>query len=442
MYLKDTIAAIATPSGEGAIAIIRVSGPDAERIAREVFVPSFGGSRHLASHRLYHGHVRDPRTRSIQDEVLLALMRAPKSYTGEDSMEIHCHGSPYVARTVLRVVLSRGARHAEPGEFTRRAFLNGRLDLAQAEGVLELIQATSEKAARVAFEQLGGGLSTEVTTLRENLVGLLVQVEAAIDFPEEDIVLANRNQLLESLHELIERVEVLIASYQWGKLIREGVRICILGRPNVGKSSLLNALLGEERGVSLDGLPAVLWDTAGIHDLAMGIEQLGVDRTRQKIEECDGVLLVLDGSSPLTADDEEAMQTVRKKRGLIAVNKADLPPKLKTAALTEFLPDWQRVAVSALEKRGLGALRQELRRCFLDSSTEPEVVVTNLRHKASLEQAKDNLQEACAAMNEGFPPEILAVGLQGARDSLEEVIGTVTNDEVLDRIFSQFCIGK
>lgn len=458
MYVTDTIAAIATPPGEGAIAIVRLSGADAERIAHEVFVPSAGALTGFASHKLYHGHVRDPRTQRVCDEVLLALMRGPRSHTGEDIVEIHCHGSPTVVRSVLRLVLSRGARHAAPGEFTRRAFLNGRLDLAQAEGVLELIQAHSEKAARVALGQLEGGLSGKVAALRESLLEILVQIEAAIDFPDEDIVLAHRGELLERLDELIEKVDNLIASYGWGKLIREGVRVCIVGRPNVGKSSLLNALLGEERAIvtsmpgttrdfieesiDLEGLPVVLCDTAGMRAGAEGVEQIGVERTRGKIQESDGVLLVLDGSEPVTADDLKAMHAVSSKSGLVAFNKADLPPQPAPRALPELLPDWPQVSVSAVTEEGLDALRRRLRQCFVDTSAEPELIVTNLRHKAALEQARDNLWAAYCALQQSLPPDLVAVDLQGARDSLAELIGTVTNDDVLDKIFSQFCIGK
>jgi len=458
MYVRDTIAAVATPAGKGGIAIVRLSGPDAERIATEIFTPSGKGTQAFVSHKLYHGTIRDPRTGTVCDEVLLASMRAPKSYTGEDSVEIQCHGSPYVVRSVLRLVLSRGARHAEGGEFTKRAFLNGRVDLAQAEGVLELIQANSEKAAGLALGQLGGGLSSEIGVLREDLVQVLVQIEAAIDFPEEDIELVHQAELRERVRGVIGNIEKLIASYRWGKLIREGVRICILGRPNVGKSSLLNALLGEERAivtdvpgttrdfieesVDLDGLPAVLWDTAGIRFEAEGIEQKGIDRSWAKVEDSDGVLMVLDGSCPITAEDQHIMRSLEAKTGLVVINKADLPQTVALSAIAESLAGWPQVSVSALKHHGLDTLKEALRRCFVESAAEPELIVTNLRHKAALERAKDSLDEVYSALANSMPPEMVAVDLQEARNSLEAIVGTVTNDEILDRIFSQFCIGK
>lgn len=455
MYRADTIAAVATPPGEGGVALVRLSGPDAERIGREVLVRKDMG---WESHRLYYGRVRDPDRGTVVDEVMFAFLRQPRSYTGEDTVEIHCHGGPYVVRQVLGLVLARGARHAEPGEFTKRAFLNGRLDLTQAEAVLDLIRSRTDKAAGVALGQMEGGLSQEVRALREQLVDTLVQVEAAIDFPEEEIELLQQAALAGKVTEVVDRLSALIDSYEWGRLIREGVRVCIVGRPNVGKSSLMNALLGVDRAivtatpgttrdfieetVNLDGLPVVLWDTAGIRGGTEGVERIGIDVTLERLEESEGCLLVLDGSAPLTPEDTEVMKRVGDRQGLAVVNKSDLGQRLTPAEVSETLPHLKQVRVSALTNQGLDELRTALRACFLDSSKESEIVVTNVRHKAALERARSSLSEVQRAMGQGMPPDIVAVDLQEARDNLAEIIGAVTNDDVLERIFSQFCIGK
>ena len=455
MYQADTIAAVATPPGEGGVAVVRLSGPDARRIGGEVLARK---DTEWESHRLYYGRVRDPEHGTVVDEAMFAFLREPRSYTGEDTVEIHCHGGPFVVRQVLGLLLAHGARHAEPGEFTKRAFLNGRLDLAQAEAVLDLIRSRTDKAVGVALGQMEGGLSEEVQSLREELVDALVQVEAAIDFPEEDIELLQREELSRKVAGVVDRVSALIDSYEWGRLIREGVRVCIVGRPNVGKSSLMNALLGVERAivtatpgttrdfieeaVNLDGLPVVLWDTAGIRDKTEGVEQIGIDVTLRRLEESQGCMLVLDGSARLSVQDMAVIEKVREKPGLVVINKSDLPQNIDRAAVAEYLPDMPRLEVSALTSQGLDELRAALRDCFLASAEEPEIVVTNVRHKAALERARSGLVEVGSAIDRGMPPDIVAVDLQEARDSLEEIIGTVTNDDILDRIFSQFCIGK
>ena len=365
MYKADTIAAVATPPGEGAVAMVRLSGPDAKHIGGEMLGRTDVG---WESHRLYYGKVRDPARGALVDEVMFAFLQGPRSYTGEDTVEIHCHGGPFVVRQVLGLALARGARHAEPGEFTKRAFLNGRLDLAQAEAVLDLIRSRTDKAVGVALGQMEGGLSREVQALREQLVDTLVQVEAAIDFPEEEIELLQREELARNVVGIIERISLLVDSYEWGRLIREGVRVCIVGRPNVGKSSLMNALLGVERAivtatpgttrdfieetVSLNGLPVVLWDTAGIRDRTEGVEQIGIDVALQRLAESQGCMLVLDGSSPLTGEDMDVMDRVHERQGLVVINKSDLQQRIDRSAVSSCLPGLRQVEVSALKNQG------------------------------------------------------------------------------------------
>jgi tRNA modification GTPase len=456
MYKEDTIAAVATPPGDGGVAIVRVSGPDAERIGSEIFQRSGVRNGKFNSHTLHYGTIRDPRSGAVLDEVLLTIMRKPRSYTGEDVVEVHCHGSHVLVQEVLELVLAHGARHADRGEFTKRAFLNGRLDLTQAEAVLDLVRSRTSKSAELAIGQVRGELSKWVDDLRERLLDILVHVEAAIDFPEEELDLLDRSQLSAQITALHDRIGALIDSYEWGRLYRDGARVCIAGRPNVGKSSLLNALVGEERvivtpeagttrdvieeTINLGGLPIVLWDTAGIRETNNQVERIGVDFSLRRLEQADSVLVVLDGSVPLAPEDKTVVGAVGDKKVLFVINKADLPLSISTQELRAFTNN--TVFVSATEGRGLDDLKRALRQLLMSCSHEPEIVVTNSRHKAALERAQESLKQSVKACASELPSEILAVDLQQTKEALEEIVGIVTNDEILERIFSQFCIGK
>ena len=458
MYREDTIAAVATPPGEGGVAIVRLSGPDAERVAREIFLRTGGKGGALRSHTLHHGAIRDPNSGALVDEALVVIMRKPKSYTGEDVVEFHCHGGQLVTRRVLELALARGARQAEPGEFTKRAFLNGRVDLAQAEAVLDLTRARTETGMRLALEQMHGGLSQWVATLREELLDILAEVEAAIDFSEEEIDHLPRQTLIAKIDALKVRIVGIIASYEWGRLHREGARVCIAGRPNVGKSSLLNALLGAERvivtplpgttrdvieeSVNLGGLPVALWDTAGIRDTDNPIERAGIDFTRRHLEAADAALVVLDGAEPHTAEDESLMRAVRGKKGLLVLNKNDLPARLDRSWLAEAAPDKAIVSVSAKSGAGLDELKGTLRELLLAAPSEPEIVLTNVRHKAALERSAEGLAAAAAGVKRSLSPELIGIELLHAKEGLEEVVGMVDNESILEHIFTKFCIGK
>jgi tRNA modification GTPase len=458
MYREDTIAAVATPPGEGGVSIVRLSGPDAERIAREIFFRAGGKTGALRRHTLHRGALRDPASGAVVDECLAVHMPKPKSYTGEDVIEFHCHGGQLVTRRVLELVLARGARQAERGEFTQRAFLNGRIDLAEAEAVLDLTQARTDTGMRLALEQMHGGLSQWVATLREELVDILAEVEAAIDFSEEEIDHLPSDKLGAKIDNLKQRIAAIVGSYEWGRLHREGARVCIAGRPNVGKSSLLNALLGAERvivtplpgttrdvieeSLNLGGLPVALWDTAGIRDTDNPIERAGIDFTRRHLEAADAALVVLDGAEPHTAEDEALMKAVRGKKGLLAVNKRDLAERLDRSWLAEAAPDKAIVSISAKSGAGLDELKTSLRELLLTAPAEPEIVLTNMRHKAALERSLAGLDASLTLLYHRATPELVAVELMEAGNGLEEIVGHVDHDSILEHIFTKFCVGK
>jgi len=460
MYEEDTIAAIATPAGEGGVAIVRISGPEAEKIATKIFARPDDRNGRLKSHRLYHGKIHDSATQRILDEVLLTIMRKPRSYTGEDEVEIHGHGGAFLTQRILGLVLAQGARQAERGEFTKRAFLNGRLDLAQAEGVLDLIRAQTDKSADLALHQAGGELSKWVGELREELLEILVQIAAAIDFPEEEIELLQRSALIKKIDRLREQMDNIIGTYDWGRLFRDGIKVCICGRPNVGKSSLLNAILGCDRvivtpvpgttrdvieeSLDLNGIPVVLWDTAGIHETVDVIESIGVERSREYLNKADAVILVIDGSAALESEDRALLSEIAlKERKLLVVNKNDLPQHSEVAEeLKRARADAEQVSVSAATGDGIQTLKVKLREMVLDNQSEPSIVITNLRHKAALARSNQALGQALMSLSEKQAAELIAMDLNEAVAALEEVVGTIHTEDILERIFSEFCIGK
>ncbi len=456
----DTIAAVGTPIGEGGIGIIRISGPLAERIALRIFRPKTP-TTDLLSHHLYYGHIIHPEDGSFIDEVLLTLMQKPKTYTREDILEINCHGGGLVLQKVLELALREGARLAEPGEFTRRAFLNGRIDLTQAEAVIDIIRSKTEKSLALAAEQLKGKMYDELEAIRERAVYVLSHLEAAIDFPEEEIEILNPAILTFHMdREIIGPLKTLIASHEAGRIYREGISTIIVGKPNVGKSSLLNVLLRENRAivtpfpgttrdtieefVSIKGIPIKIVDTAGISEPKDEIEAVSVKIAREKLANAELIIFMVDASDDLDETDLEIYTEIRNKPVIVALNKIDL---VSENAITTHIRQFSEkpiVKTSAIYNTGIDELRETIFRLILgdkiDSSSS--FLVTNIRHKLAIEKAINCFNQARVGLNNGASPELVAVDMQLALDHLGEVIGITTPEDVLEHIFSQFCIGK
>ena len=453
----DTIAAIATPLGVGGIGVVRVSGPDAVAVAQRVFVRRNGVPvTRLQSHHAYHGFVVDKRGERL-DEALLCAMRQPRSYTREDVAEISCHGGILITQRVLDAVLDQGVRVAEPGEFTRRAFLNGRLDLTQAEAVIDLINARSQASHRAAISQLEGALSRRLRTIREELIQVSVYLEAGIDFPDEDLQLVSEEVLSGRLTGVASQLEALGGSFARGRLLRDGMAVAVVGRPNVGKSSLLNALLGRDRAIvspqpgttrdtieeelTIGGVMVRLTDTAGFHSAVDLIEQEGMRRARAAVERAELLIVVLDGSAALTAEDHLVLAETADAPRLVVRNKCDLLPSWTAVDLTSSGPI---LDVSALHEEGLGELGEAIVAHAL--SDEPlsrdEVLLTRARHHQGIVGALENVRTAGCALQDGVPLECVALDVGEALQNLADILGENIAGEVLDRIFHQFCVGK
>ncbi len=463
---EDTICAIATPSGEGGIGIVRLSGPSALAVASRVVRLRSGSTlQAVASHTLHLADLLLPRTsaqgqvdeRPPLDEALVVYMKAPRSFTAEDVVEVQSHGGAVVLSLVCRACLDAGARMAEPGEFTKRAFLNGRLDLSQAEAVLDTIRASSRSGLVCAQRQLRGELSREVERTRAGLVTALGHLEAGIDFVEEDIAFLGHEELLRVIQDAVDRVNDLAASIQVGRVLRDGAKVVILGRPNVGKSSLMNRLLKEERAIvtsvpgttrdvleenlDLDGVRIRLVDTAGVRSTVDPVEAEGIKRTRSAQEDADLLLVILDGSMPLTSEDRSLVKEAGSRTHLVLINKCDLPQSMGDE-LSELSRDV--LSISAVTGAGLNEVRSAIRSAVVSSSREAAegVLVTRVRHLSALRRAADSLEVARAAVLAGAAGELVAVDLRAAADALGEITGVITTDEILNQIFSEFCIGK
>jgi len=456
MLEKDTICAVSTPPGEGGIGIIRVSGGDALGIVSTIFRSKTGRAlTDQASHSVLYGHILDPATHDIVDEVLVSVMRSPATYTREDVVEINCHGGMAPLWRTINLLLASGARQAEPGEFTKRAFLNNRIDLAQAEAVMDIIRAKTDLSLKAAQEQLSGGLSSEIGSLRDRLISLAASVEAGIDFPEEDIETESGQPLAREVNGILQEIGRLLSTSAYGRILRDGFATALVGRPNVGKSSLLNALLKQNRAIVTDvpgttrdvleeylnisGALIRILDTAGIrhsHDL---IEQEGVRRSLAAMDTADIVLIVLDGSRELTEEDKRIFHEARGKTAIAVINKSDLPRKLEPVSWPE-----KQVPLSCKTGEGLDMLHDALLTLMKQGTLQPREHswAVNQRHRTALERTQAGLLKVLDSIQAGLSPEFISLDLRDSLDSLGLVIGATFTEDILERVFRDFCIGK
>ncbi|MCA0972343.1 tRNA uridine-5-carboxymethylaminomethyl(34) synthesis GTPase MnmE [Halobacillus litoralis] len=455
----DTITAISTPMGEGAIAIVRLSGPEAVSISAKLFEgKDLNG---VDSHTMHYGKIIDPETGDMAEEVMVSVMRAPKTFTREDIVEINCHGGLVSVNRVLEIALASGARLAEPGEFTKRAFMNGRIDLSQAEAVMDLIRAKTDRAMDVALKQMDGRLSKLIQDLRQKLLETLAHVEVNIDYPEYDDVEEMSHEMMEQkTKEVHEEVTRILETARQGKILREGLGTAIIGRPNVGKSSLMNALVHENKAivteipgttrdvieeyVNVRGVPLRLIDTAGIRETEDIVEKIGVERSRQVLKEADLILFVLNYGEELSEEDEKLFEAVSDLNVITIVNKTDLEQKLDIARVKELSGDNPVVTTALIREEGIDQLENAIADTFFEGDLDAGdmTYVSNVRHVQLLKQAKQALEDAQNGMEMGVPLDVVQIDVTRTWEILGEIVGDTVNESLIDQLFSQFCLGK
>jgi tRNA modification GTPase len=459
MLHTDTIAAIATPLGEAGISVIRVSGPEAVGLTDKIYV----GKRSLSdvpTHTVNYGHIIDPSSKERVEEALITVMRAPRSFTREDVVEIGCHGGIISVKKVLDLLLEHGVRLAEPGEFSKRAFLNGRIDLSQAEAVIDIIRAKSDRAFKVAMRQAEGHLSKKIRELQQRLIELMAHIEVNIDYPEHDVSEMTSRFIQEHCDTAIVEIEGLLRLADQGKVLREGITTAIVGKPNVGKSSLLNMLVQENKAivtdipgttrdvieeyVNINGIPLRLLDTAGLRETSDLVEQIGVERSRSAMSEADLILLVLNHSEPMVEEELKLIEQVKNRQSICIINKTDLPAELDVDYVRGQFPEERVVLMSIADNKGIMELEKAISQLFFSGSIEAGdmTYVSNARHIHLLKKAKQSLQEAKEAAESFVPIDMIQIDVRNAWEHLGEIIGNAAPDTLIDQIFSQFCLGK
>ncbi|EGQ3053302.1 tRNA uridine-5-carboxymethylaminomethyl(34) synthesis GTPase MnmE [Staphylococcus pseudintermedius] len=456
----DTITSISTPMGEGAIGIVRLSGHDAVEIADKLYK-----GKHLLkdvpTHTINYGHIIDPETEEVVEEVMVSVLRAPRTFTREDIVEINCHGGILTINRVLELTMTYGARMAEPGEYTKRAFLNGRIDLSQAEAVMDFIRSKTDRASKVAMNQIEGRLSDLIKRQRQSILEILAQVEVNIDYPEyDDVEDATTEFLLERSQEIKQEIQKLLDTGVQGKIMREGLSTVIVGKPNVGKSSMLNNLIQDNKAivtevagttrdvleeyVNVRGVPLRLVDTAGIRETEDIVERIGVERSRKALSEADLILFVLNYNEPLTEDDLKLYEVIKNEDAIVIINKTDLEQRLDLAEVETMVGDMPIIQTSMLQQQGIDELEIQIRDLFFGGEVQSQdmTYVSNSRHISLLKQAKNAIQDAIDAAEMGVPMDMVQIDLTRTWEILGEIIGESASEELIDQLFSQFCLGK
>lgn len=456
----DTITSISTPMGEGAIGIVRLSGPEAVEIGDKLYK----GKKKLkdvASHTINYGHIIDPETNEVVEEVMISVLRAPKTFTREDIIEINCHGGILTINRILELTMTHGARMAEPGEYTKRAFLNGRIDLSQAEAVMDFIRSKTDRASKVAMNQIEGRLSDLIKRQRQSILEILAQVEVNIDYPEyDDVEDATTEFLLAQSKKIKTEIDQLLETGTQGKIMREGLSTVIVGKPNVGKSSMLNNLIQDNKAivtevagttrdvleeyVNVRGVPLRLVDTAGIRDTEDIVEKIGVERSRKALSEADLILFVLNNNEPLTEEDRTLYEVIKNEDAIVIVNKTDLERRLDIEEVKNMIGDMPLIQTSMLKQEGIDELELQIRDLFFGGEVQNQdmTYVSNSRHISLLKQARYTIQDAIDAAEAGIPMDMVQIDLTRTWELLGEIIGESASDELINQLFSQFCLGK